>query len=571
MGSRMMLLNRLSVWRRILLVLLIGVVPPAVMAVHSLVGSRYALLDARASEVRHLDETAWTMVAAYHQMMVSGLMTEDAAKEAAKNAVRAMHYDGANYFFIWDLDGLGIAHGGNAKFEGQNFIGGADALNNPGVADMVSKLVKVAREQGEGFAYYRIPKAGETTPLEKIAYSKIFAPWGWTVGTGAYVTDIDAAFWSEAQSSLVTAALLTTIAGVLSFLLGRDLSQALQRLTKAMQRLAAGDLSVAVPSRARHDEIGIMAATVHVFKESMTRNLDLEAAAARLQESAKHDRQVVMDALADELEMTVSGVVEAVKVASLDLKGTARDLSGAANSTADRSKNAAMSAEGATSHVDNVANASKDLGDLVENIRQQVNGSAQLGRKALVEASHTADLVQELSNAAASIGDVIALISAVASQTNLLALNATIEAARAGQAGRGFAVVASEVKELAAQTGRATQEIAGHIGSIQSSTGDAVLAIRSICARIEEISDVATTIASATDEQGTAAKEIVRAISWAAAETANATTDISGIAQAAQETGTAAAQVLTSAHDLSQQSDHLSLEVTRFLRNLRAA
>ena len=498
-------------------------------------------------------------------------MSEDAAKEAAKNAVRAMHYDGANYFFIWDLGGRGIAHGGNAKFEGKDFISGPDASSNPGVADMVGKLVKVAREQGEGFAHYRIPKAGETIPLEKIAYSKIFAPWGWAVGTGAYVADINADFWSKAQSALITAAFLTTLSGVLSFLLGRDLSHALQRLTEATQRLATGDLSVAIPSRARHDEIGIMAAAVQVFKESMTRNLDLESEAARLQESGEHNRKVVMNALADELEMTVSGVVEAVKIASLDLNKTAEDLSGAANSTADRSKNAAISAEGAISHVGNVASASKDLGDLVESIRRQVNGSAQLGRKALVEASHTADLVQELSTAAARIGDVIALISAVANQTNMLALNATIEAARAGQAGRGFAVVASEVKALAAQTGRATQEISGHIGSIQSSTGGAVLAIRSICARIEEISDVATTIASAVDEQGSAAKEIVLAISWAAAGTANATTDMAGIAQAAEKTGTAAAQVLTSAHDLSQQSDHLSSEVARFLRNVRAA
>ena len=124
----------------------------------------------------------------------------------------------------------------------------------------------------------------------------------------------------------------------------------------------------------------------------------------------------------------------------------------------------------------------------------------------------------ELGDAATRIGEVVGLIQAIAGQTNLLALNATIEAARAGAAGRGFAVVAAEVKSLAGQTAKATEEIAGQVGAIQSAVADAAQAIEQVNAIIEEMSAIASTVAITVEEQNRAVAKIAEGVHRASSE-----------------------------------------------------
>ena len=566
-----MILGHLSISRRILLVLAIGIATPAFVSIQSLLNVRHSLMDARAAEVRHLDEAAWTLVASYHDSAVKGRMTEDAAKEAAKSAVRNMRYDETNYFFIWDLNGTSVAHGGNRALEGRNFITGLDAAKSPGVSDMVGKLVDVARNQKEGFAHYQIPKAGQTVALDKIGYSKLFEPWGWAIGTGAYVSDIDAFFWSKAQWGLIVAAFLTAIAALLSYVLARDLTRSLRGLTGAVNALAGGDLTVAIPSVDRGDEVGVMARAMQVFRTALMRTRDLEDESASARDGAERERRSTTHEMADGFEKAVGGIVGAVQSAAAGMQKTAQGMSHTATETAHQSSAVAGAASETAANVNMVAAAAEELGASVQEIGRQMNGSADLAKAAVGEAIATAALVQELSLAAAKVGDVVALISGIASQTNLLALNATIEAARAGEAGRGFAVVAAEVKELATQTAKATEEISGQIARIQGSTGQAVKAIGGIEDRIREISSVSTTIAAAVEEQGAATQEIVRNIGQAAKGTGEVTLTIVDVSDAAEATGTAAGLVLASADEVTRQSQLLSAEIVRFLSSVRAA
>lgn len=218
-----------------------------------------------------------------------------------------------------------------------------------------------------------------------------------------------------------------------------------------------------------------------------------------------------------------------------------------------------------------VAAATEQLSASVSEINRQVTQSAAIAAKAVREAEGTNAEIQGLATMAQRIGDIVELINSIAAQTNLLALNATIEAARAGESGRGFAVVAAEVKSLAHQTSKATEEIAGQIAAIQGATQKSVVAIEGIGKTIGEISEIATTIASAIEQQGAATKEIARNVQQAAAGTQEVSANVGGVTEGAAATGAAASEVEAAAGNLSQQSQQLREQVDAFLGQVRVA
>ncbi len=370
--------------------------------------------------------------------------------------------------------------------------------------------------------------------------------------------------------AIAIAIVLLVVAG-LGFVAAKSVTAPLGSMTGAMRTLAGGDLEAEIPALERQDEIGEMAGAVQVFKENAIRVKQMEADQIRAAKEAEEEKCRVVMEMADELEASVGGVIQAVSAASTEMQSSAQSMASTAQQTSAQSTEVAAAAEQASANVQTVATAAEELSASIGEISRQVSQSSEIASSAVKEAERTNEMVLGLADSAQKIGEVVELITDIAEQTNLLALNATIEAARAGDAGKGFAVVASEVKNLANQTARATEEIGSQISGIQTATRNAVGAIQGIGGTIGEINEIAAAIAAAVEEQGAATGEIARNVEEAATGTQTVTINITEVTTAAGETGHAAGEILNATGELSQQSESLKAEVDKFLCQIRAA
>jgi len=390
-------------------------------------------------------------------------------------------------------------------------------------------------------------------------------------GAGSRAADAQQSFESGRLLVLVLSGIATLVAILAGVFLIKSIAAPIRAMTAAMSKLAAGDKTVDIPARGRRDEVGAMAGAVDVFKQNMIETDRMRAEQERAKAEAEAAQKAAKVKMADDFEAQVGAMVGVIASGSTELEATAQSMKGTAERTNRQAGDVASAAETASAGAANVASAAEELTASIDEISRQVAQSAQMTGRAVEDTRRTDRIVRDLATAAQTIGDVVGLITNIAGQTNLLALNATIEAARAGDAGKGFAVVASEVKSLAAQTGRATEEIGAQINQIQSATREAVTAIQGITGTIEQVSTIATTIASAVEEQGAATREIARNVQQASEATQEVTTTIGGVSQAATETGAAAVQVLGAAAALSKQAEQMSGELKKFITGVRAA
>jgi methyl-accepting chemotaxis protein len=359
--------------------------------------------------------------------------------------------------------------------------------------------------------------------------------------------------------------------GGIGWIVGRSISRPLGQLGGRMRTLAEGMLDADIPGSDRGDEVGAMAASVQIFKDSALRVRRLEKVEAETKSRAAAERRAAMENIASDFERSVNGIVRSVSTAAAGMQTTAQFMTASASDASARAATVGAASENSSDNVGTVAAAAEELSSSVAEISRQVTQSSGIASKAVGDAERTNATVQALSTGAEKIGEVVKLIHSIAAQTNLLALNATIEAARAGESGRGFAVVASEVKALANQTAKATEEISAQVAAMQASTSEAVLSIGGITETIALMSEITLSIATSIDQQGDATREIARNITSVAAGSSEISAHIGGVTTAAAATGLAAADVLSNARELDHQSGMLGSAVDEFLAKVRAA
>ncbi len=374
---------------------------------------------------------------------------------------------------------------------------------------------------------------------------------------------------TQAVSLAVVAAILV-LAVAAGLVIGRSIRRPLRDMATAMRALADGDTAVEVPTFEVKDELMDMSAAVAIFRDNALERerLEAEQTGERQQKEVSAAR---IDGLIQQFEAEAGGLLEELSAMAKELTSSARDASETAESSNGLSSKVASGASVASQNIATVSSSAEELTASISEISRQVAESSDIAERAVSETESTGTTMRGMEEAATKIGDVVTLIQDIAEQTNLLALNATIEAARAGEAGKGFAVVASEVKSLATQTAKATEEIAQQIAQIQTTSKDAVLANQNVGEIIGKVSEVATAIAGAVEQQDAATREIAGNVQAVAESTAEVTDNISRVQTATERTTETAQAVDDAAKRLDERTGKMRGTIQGFIAGVRAA
>ncbi len=527
---------------------------------------RSAMYEQKHSELQHLVQSTISILEALDADVKAGKITLQDAQGKAKSEIKRFRYDGSNYFWINDMHPKMVMHPFKSKLDGKDLTN----VKDPNGKRLFVEFVKAVKADGGGVVGYYWPKPGSDKPVAKSSYVLGFQPWGWIIGTGVYIDDLQARVLAAIVTATVQVAVVMAVLLVAAFFLVSGVVKPIKGITESMRRLAGGETDIDLAAADRKDEIGAMGRAVQVFRDNAIERQQLRDREAE-EVARKQQEQDRMRKLTQDFAAMIGGIVKGIGQASEELQGASRGLANVAEQANERVASSATASEEASCSVSTVAASAEELSASIDEIGRQVFEAAEITGKANDDASQSSERIDALANSVRKIGEVVTLIQDIAEQTNLLALNATIEAARAGEAGKGFAVVANEVKALANQTAKATEEIVSLISEIQTSTMGAVESITGITETMTKVSEITSAISAAVEEQGSATGEITRSVQHASAGTQQVASDMTEVKQASDETSATATQVKASSDGLSSQAERLSQEVAAFIDQVSSA
>jgi len=506
---------------------LAGIAAGGISRVHS------TMLSERMEKAKHLVDIPYSILQATYRLEEAGKISRPEAQRQALATIRTIRYEGNNYFWINDEQPVMIMHPLKPELDGKDL----SSFKDPQGKALFVEAVKAAQaSEGGGYVRYLWPKPGKEKPVDKLSFVKRFAPWGWVIGTGIYIDDLDEAWRGDALKAGCLALFCLLLMLAVSYTTAHSIFSHLAEMVGRVKDMAEGegDLTKRIEITAK-DELGELAHWINRFVDRL------------------HD-----------MVSRVAGNAQKVAGASEQLSNTSQQITANSEETSAQAKVVSDAAQQVSQNLQTVATGAEEMGASIKEIAKNATEAAKVATSAVKTAETTTATVTKLGESSNEIGQVIKVITSIAQQTNLLALNATIEAARAGEAGKGFAVVANEVKELAKETAKATEDISRKIEAIQTDTKAAVEAITTISGVINEINGISNTIATAVEEQNATTNEMSRNVSEAARSSGEITNNISGVAQAAESTSQGAGDTQKAAQQLVETSAELRRLVEQF-------
>ncbi|MAD26578.1 MAG: chemotaxis protein [Pseudomonadales bacterium] len=516
----MKLLRNIRISQRVWLIMIIALASTLMTEGLSLSNLHREIRDGEIVKATHLVEVAHDLMAFYHQKELNGELTGEQARKEALSALAALRYDGNEYYWVNDMNNIMIMHPLAPQTVGTDL----STMRNQEGVNVIAEMVRKARSEGTASFQYSWPKQGEEEGSQKIAAFKHFKPWDYMVGTGIYVDAMQAKFRDALINSLVVSVLVILVMFMLLFVIGRSISQPLDKIVNAMRGIASGeaDLTRRLDDDAR-DELSQIASYFNRFNRNLADIIgQLGDSARQLISSSQQLDQISNNSLRDMSRQ--SERMELMATAINEITYGVQDVAQNANAAAQEVENANQGAATGRQQVEQTIHEIRLLSDSVNTAVQHM---------------------ETLSSDAHEITSVLDVIRNIAEQTNLLALNAAIEAARAGEMGRGFAVVADEVRNLAQRTQQSTEEIHNMISKLQTNTqtvvgvinessrhsqasvdqvNEAGAALEQIAQSMQQLVALNASIASATPQQSTVVEDVNRNVTEAA-ELARETTD----------------------------------------------
>ncbi|MEO2280420.1 methyl-accepting chemotaxis protein [Pseudoalteromonas pernae] len=525
-------LRQFSIYQRLILVICVALLGLLALVITTLSNSYDSLLKGQYEKTQNLVETAHSIAQHFHQQSRDGEMSAEQAKQSALSTIRSLRYDGENYFWINDDSPTMVMHPFKPELDGKSLANTQD----PNGVKLFVEMATLVKSKGDGFVPYQWPKPGYDDPVDKIAYVKGFKPWGWIIGSGVYIDNINAEHAASRNTLIVVSLIIAVILIALSYLIAKSIVTPISSAAQMMKSIAQGegDLTQSLNEDGK-DEVADLARYFNNYTQKMRSSI-----------SAVNEQSLTVSEQVASLQNTVSQNRQSIELQSDSSAQVATAMEEISHQVKDISD-----------YASNAEHASNQANDYTGQVKSAVDDTIEAFKRLSMQIEQVATVVEQLANQSNNIGSVLDVIRGISEQTNLLALNAAIEAARAGEQGRGFAVVADEVRTLASRTGQSTDEIQAMIEQLQQGASKAVQAVQNSQSISQSTVSSTATTTEALDEISRLVDSIGEMNAHIARATEQQNEASTEVSQRLNDLARSTSESLASMHASTQASDNL--------------